>query len=342
MTPTIKDVAKKANVSIATVSRIINNKPGFSVKTKQKVLKVIEELGYQPNAVARGLVNKRTETIGVLIPKVSNMLAAEILNGIDDFAHRLGLSVIVCNTDSNGKRTMDYLRILAEKRIDGIIFVSEMVTDAYYQAILEMKVPVVLVSTISYQFPLPYVKVDDRHAAFSATDYLIRHGHRKIAMITGSESDPVAGIPRIEGYKSALALNGLEMNEELIVNAANFGYEDGIKAMEEIISRKLDITAIFASSDELAAGAMSKAYQQGIQIPGQLSIIGYDNTKLAEMVIPPLTAVSQPLYEMGKAAATMLFEMVETGETIIESRIMPHKIIERQTIQTMDSFLSEK
>ena len=333
MNPTIKDVAKKANVSIATVSRILNNKPGFSEKTKQKVLKVIEELGYQPNAVARGLVNKRTETIGVLIPKVSNMLAAEILNGIDDFAHHLGLSVIVCNTDSNGKRTMDYLRILAEKRIDGIIFVSEMVTDAYYQAILEMKVPVVLVSTISYQFPLPYVKVDDRHAAFSATDYLIRQGHRKIAMITGSESDPVAGIPRIEGYKSALSLNGLDINEKWIVNAANFGYEDGIRAMEEIISRELEITAIFASSDELAAGAISKAFQQGIAIPGQLSIIGYDNTKLAEMVVPPLTAVSQPLYEMGKTAARMLFDMIESGKRIMESRIMPHTIVERQTVR---------
>ncbi|MGG5253497.1 LacI family DNA-binding transcriptional regulator [Neobacillus sp. SM06] len=335
MNPTIKDVAKKANVSIATVSRILNNKPGFSEETKQKVLKVIGELGYQPNAVARGLVNKRTETIGVLIPKVSDMLAAEILNGIDDFAHRLGLSVIVCNTDSNGKRTMDYLRILAEKRIDGIILVSEFVTEAYYQAIVEMKVPVVLVSTISYQFLLPYVKVDDRHAAFSATDYLIRHGHRKIAMVTGSESDPVAGIPRIEGYKSALRLHGLEIDENQIINAANFRFEDGMKAMEEIIRRKLDMTAIFASSDELAAGAMSKAFQHGIQIPSQLSIISYDNTKLAEMVTPPLTAVSQPLYEMGKTAATMLFEMVESGDKMVESRIMPHTIVERQTVQML-------
>ena len=335
MNPTIKDVAKKANVSIATVSRILNNKPGFSEETKQKVLKVIAELGYQPNAVARGLVNKRTETIGVLIPKVSDMLAAEILNGIDDFAHRLGLSVIVCNTDSNGKRTMDYLRILAEKRIDGIIFVSEFVTESYYQAIVEMKVPVVLVSTISYQFPLPYVKVDDRHAAYSATDYLIRHGHRKIAMITGSESDPIAGIPRIEGYKSALRLHGLEIDENQIVNAANFRFEDGMKAMEEIIRRNLNMTAIFASSDELAAGAMSTAFQHGIRIPSQLSIISYDNTKLAEMVTPPLTAVSQPLYEMGKTAATMLFEMVESGERMVESRIMPHTIVERQTVQMM-------
>lgn len=338
MDPTIKDVAKKANVSIATVSRILNNKLGFSNVTKQKVLKVIEELGYQPNAVARGLVNRRTQTIGVLIPKVSNMLAAEILNGIDDYAHQLGLSVIVCNTDSNGTRTMDYLKILAEKRIDGIIFVSEMVTEAYYQALQDMNVPVVLVSTVSYQYPIPYVKVDDRHAAFSAVDYLIKQGHRKIAMITGSEKDPVAGIPRIEGYKSALTLHGIQVNEDYIINAANFRHEDGMSAMGEIIRRKLDITAIFASSDELAVGAMSAAYQQGNVIPDQLSIIGYDNTKLAEMAIPPLTTVSQPLYEMGKTAATMLFEMIESGEKVIENRIMPHSIIERQTVRKLNDF----
>lgn len=336
MDPTIKDVAKKADVSIATVSRILNNKSGFSEETKQKVLKVIEELGYQPNAIARGLVKKRTQTIGVLIPKVSNMLAAEILNGIDDYAHNLGSSVIVCNTDNNGRRTMDYLRILAEKRIDGIIFVSEWVTEEYYQMLQEMKVPVILVSTISYQFPIPYVKVDDRHAAFSATDYLIKQGHRKIAMVTGSEKDPVAGIPRIEGYKAALEMHHIDIRDDYIIDAANFRHEDGMKAMEEIVARGIGVTAIFASSDELAVGVMSQAYKMGIRIPDQLSVIGYDNTKVAEMAIPPLTSVSQPLYEMGIASAKMLFELIETGEMMIDSRIMPHKIIKRQTVRNVE------
>lgn len=336
MNLTIKDVAKKANVSIATVSRVLNDKTGYSEKTKQKVLSAIAELGYQPNAIARGLVNKRTQTIGVLIPKVSNMLAAEILNGVDDFAHQLGSSVIVSNTDNNGNRTLEYLKILAEKRIDGIIFVSEIVTEEYYRAMQEMHVPIVLVSTISYQFPIPYVKVDDRHAAFSAVDFLIQQGHRKIAMITGSEQDPIAGIPRIDGYKSALAMHGLEIHDSFIVNAENFSHEAGFKAMEEIANRNMDITAIFASSDELAVGAMSKAYQLGIRIPDHLSIIGYDNTKLAEMAIPPLTTVAQPLYEMGRTAANMLFEMIETGERRLESRIMPHKIIERQTVKRIN------
>lgn len=336
MDPTIKDVAKKANVSIATVSRILNDKPGFSKKTKEKVLKVIDELGYQPNAVARGLVSKRTETIGVLIPEVLDMFASKILKGIDDISHEAGSSVIVCNTDSDGKRTMKYLQLLAEKRVDGIIFISEVLKEEYYKVMMDMKVPIVLVSTISYQFNVPYVKVDDRHAAYSATEYLIQNGHKKIAMIAGNKNDPIAGIPRIEGYKSALGAYGISVNDEYIIDSKNFNHENGIKAMEQIYKKKLDITAIFASSDELAVGAMSYAYKKGIRIPENLSIIGYDNTKLAEMATPPLTTVAQPLYEMGSVAANILFEMMGTQSTS-ESRIMRHYIVERSTVKNLNS-----
>lgn len=332
MNPTIKDVAKKANVSIATVSRILNDKPGFSENTKNKVLKTIDELGYHPNAIARGLVNKKTQTIGVLIPTVSNMFSSEILNGIEDYANEEGFSVIVCNTASDGIKTMNYLEVLAEKRVDGLIIVSEYIKEGYYKAITDMEVPIVLVSTISFQYPIPYVKVDDKHAAFSATNYLIKNGHTKIAMITGNKNDPIAGIPRIEGYKSALLANGIPVDENYIFYSEGFAHQYGIEGMEELLKRKLDFTAIFASSDELAVGAMSVAYKNGIKIPDDLSIIGYDNTKLAEMVIPSLTTVSQPLYDMGLKAATMLFSMKQTGESI-DSRIMQHEIIERETVR---------
>ena len=331
MSYTIKDVAKRANVSIATVSRILNNKSGFSEKTKRKVLQAIEELGYHPNAIARGLINKNTETIGVLIPAVSNMFSSEILDGIEKYANDIGSSVIVCNTADDGERTMKYLQVLSEKRVDGIIIVSESIEEEYHKALTDMKIPVVLVSTLSFEYPFPYVKVDDRHAAFSATDYLIKKGHKKIAMLSGNAEDLIAGLPRMEGFKSALRAHRLPINEDNIIDCRGFSYKDGVSGMEEILRRELDITAIFASSDELAAGAMSIAYKHGIKIPEQLSIIGYDNTKLAEMTIPSLTVVAQPLFDMGLMAATMLFEMKETGE-ITESRIMKHEIIERETV----------
>ncbi|SEN46929.1 LacI family DNA-binding transcriptional regulator [Lihuaxuella thermophila] len=330
MGPTIKDVAKKANVSVATVSRVLNNQPGYSEKTKKKVLQVIEEMGYQPNAIARGLINKRTQTIGVLFPSVSSMFSSGVLHGIEHTAHERDHSVIVCNTDEDGKRTMKYLQVLREKQVDGIIFTSEVMKEEYYNALTMMNIPVVLLATSSVRYPFPFVKVDDKQAAYSATEYLIKKGHRKIAMISGTEEDPIAGTPRIEGYREALGDYGIPFQKNLLV-FGDFGYRSGRIAMEKLLQTKAEFSAVFAASDEMAAGAINVAYQHGIKVPDHLSVIGYDNLQIAEMSVPPLTTVAQPLFEMGKLAAEMLLTMIETG-TRVESRIMPHTIIERQSV----------
>jgi LacI family transcriptional regulator len=334
MAYTIKDVAKKANVSIATVSRVLNNQGGYSPATKEKVLSAIRELGYQPNALARGLINKRTETIGILFPELSNMFTAKIFRGVENVVHERGASVIVCNTASNGERTMKYLQLLHEKRIDGIIFVSEVLKKEYYEAVSSMNIPVILVATETYHYQLPYVKVNDRHAAYTAVEYLINKGHRKIGMISGNKHDPIAGQPRIEGYREALMSNNIPVNENYIVSAKGFSFKDGFENLPRLLHAAPDITAIFAASDEMAMGIISAAYNLGIKIPDDLSVIGYDNLPLGEMSIPPLTTVEQPLEEMGEMAANMLFTMMETGK-IMESRIMPHKIIERASVKSL-------
>ncbi|MCA0174011.1 LacI family DNA-binding transcriptional regulator [Bacillus sp. RAR_GA_16] len=332
MASTIKDVAKKANVSIATVSRILNDLPGYSPKTKKKVLDAIEELGYQPNAVARGLINKKTQTIGVLFPDVSSMLSSEILRGIENISHELGHSVIVCHTDSSGKRTKKYLQLLNEKRVEGILYVSEVMTKEYDDIMKKMGVPVVLISTESLEFQLPYVKVNDRSAVFSATQYMIQQGHQKLGMISGPKKDRIAGYPRAQGFLEALQHFGLHASEDQIIYTKGFAYEDGLNHLEPLLSRFPDLTGIIATSDDLAVGVISAAYKLGIKVPEQLSVIGYDNIKIAEMIIPPLTTVAQPLYEMGQTGAEMLFTAIDSGETV-ESRIMPHRIIERESVK---------
>lgn len=329
---TIKDVAKQANVSTATVSRVLNGQGGYSKATEEKVIKAIHELGYQPNAFARGLIKNKSNTIAILFPEVSSQFSSKILKGVEEEAHNLGSSVIVCNTASHGKRTMKYLEVLAEKRIDGILFVSEQITSEYYQKLESMNVPVILVATESYQYPLPFVKVDDRHAAYTATSHLIKNGHTKIGMISGNKEDPIAGLPRIEGYKQALTANCLSINEENIVFSKGFSFEDGLANLPILLQRVPDITAIFAASDSIAIGAISAAHKLGIRIPHDLSIIGYDNLPIAEMSIPQLTTVDQPLDKMGKVAANMLFSMMESDQKA-ESRIMPHSIIERESIR---------
>ena len=331
MKPTINDVAKKAGVSIATVSRIVNGLSGYTEETRKTVLNVIKEIGYRPNAIARGLVNKQTNTVGVLLPNISSRLTSALLNGVENTAHRLGYSVIICNTDSNGKRTIEYLNVLGEKQVDGIIIASEWLEDAYGEALLAMKIPVVLVLTVSYHFQIPYVKIDDKQAAYQATKYLIEKGHKEIGMISGPDNDKIAGLPRIEGYKQALADYNLTISENHIAYG-DFAYKSGIRCMDELFQKSPKITAVFAASDEMALGVLSFAYKKGIKIPDDLSIIGYDDTQDAKMSIPPLTTVHQPLYEMGGKAVEMLFSTKEA----VESIIMPYNIVERDSVKRIN------
>lgn len=333
MKPTIKDVAAAANVSIATVSRILNNQSGYSKQTKEKVLKVISEIGFQPSGVARGLVSKKTRTIGVLLPNVTASFSAKLLNGIEESAHENDYSVVVCNTNLNGDRTLDYLKVLGEKKVDGLIFTSDVVTKEYYEMMRALAVPVVLVASMSYRYPLPYVKVDDIQASYHATEYLITKGHKKIAMISGDRKDELAGVTRINGYTKALNDYDLDVAEDLIVYG-DFGFLSGKKCMELLLARRNEFTAIFAASDEMALGALSVAYENDLRVPEDFSIIGYDNTSLADMSIPPLTTVGQPLREMGKRSIEKLIYMIEEGEDAT-SVVMSHQIIERSTVRQL-------
>lgn len=336
MKPTIRDVAKKANVSVATVSRVLNDQEGYSQKTKQNVLEAIKELEYKPNAIARGLANKSTKTIGVLVPDVSTMFLSKILNGIEINAHQKDYSVIVCNTGILGERTIDYLNILSEKRVDGLIIVSLPIKNEYNEAISSMNVPCILVSTMSYRYQLPYIKVDDRQAAYKATQFLIEKGHKKIAMISGTKDEVIAGKSRVDGYMDALRDYDLNIDETL-VKYGDFSYKSGIKCMEELLQEGIEkFTAIFAASDDMAVGALSIAYHRGIKVPDDLSIIGYDNTQIAEMSIPPLTTLAQPFYEMGEKAVEKLVHMIESKEKV-ESIIIPHSIVERSTVRNIDN-----
>ncbi|RKQ32515.1 LacI family DNA-binding transcriptional regulator [Oceanobacillus halophilus] len=335
MTITIKDVAKKANVSIATVSRILNNKPGYSKETEKKVLEVIDELGYHPNSIARGLISKRTHTIGVLLPKISSMLMNEVIRGIEDTTHQNGSSVIVCHTESNGQKTMQYLQLLKDKQVDGIIFTSERLKEEYYQFVKKMEKPMVLLSTESYDFSIPFVKVNDQHAAYTATEYLIKKGHRNIGMISGNPEDQVAGQPRINGFLQAMNNYQIPVSHEHVVSEDGFSFEDGLKAFPRLIRQHPDLTAIFAASDEIALGVISAAYEMNIKVPDQLSVIGYDNINIAQMSIPPLTTVAQPLYDMGEKATEMIFEMIEKNQTV-ESRIFSHQVVERKSVKDLN------
>lgn len=331
--PTIKNVAEQAKVSVATVSRILNDLGGYSEETRLKVTKVVEEMGYKRNAIARTLRTRTTHTIGVLIPKVETTFYVEILNGIEDMAHKHNYSVFICNTGAKSILTPHYLNVLAERQVDGIIVCSLSPKDMYDKDIVETKIPCILLSTFSPRFSIPYIKVDDFRAAYAATSYLIENGHSKIAMLGGEKEDPIAGLPRFEGYIQALKEHSIPINESIIKHSG-FSFEEGKKAMEDLLSENRKFTAIFASCDDIAVGAMTTAHKRGIEIPKDLSIIGYDNTKVAEMSYPPLTTIAQPAYDMGQKSVEMLIKTIATGKQS-ESIIMPFEIIERETVKKL-------
>ncbi|MCZ8518303.1 MULTISPECIES: LacI family DNA-binding transcriptional regulator [Paenibacillus] len=333
MIPTIRDVAKQSNVSVATVSRVLNGLTGYSDKTKQKVLNAIEEMGYQPNAIARSLSNKRTQTLGVMFPAVSDEFASAVLQGIEDFAHDQGYSVLVCNTAADGDRTLKYLQVLREKQVDGILFASEKLKDEYIAALEAMNVPMVLIASETHHPGIPYVKVDDRKAAYDATCYLIHQGHREIAMISGTKGDPIAGLPRIEGYRQALLDHRIAYREDRVAYG-DFHFESGSDAMKSLLESAGNITAVFAASDGMAIGALNYALRQGISVPDKLSIIGYDNLKMSQMVIPSLTTVRQPLFELGMLASEKLITMIEESGPV-ENTIVEHEIVERHTVKAV-------
>lgn len=329
MTVTIADVARKAGVSTATVSRIVNNLSGYSDTTKLKVQSAIDELGYKPNAVARGLASSKTATIGVLLPILSSRYSSQLIHGIETEAHKRGYSVIICNTDRNGERTLEYLRILSEKRVEGIIFASEWVTEEYGNYMKNLSIPVVLVSTFSNQFDFPYVRVDDKQASYTAVKYLLDRGHREIGMISGTRDDKIAGVTRLEGYREALSDYGLEFREDY-VSYGDFHFESGIDGMRTLWSCALPLTAVFTASDEMALGALTYLHEKGVSVPGDLSIMGYDDTLDAVMAFPALTTLHQPVEEMGNKAVDILLSKNHS-----DSIIMRHSVTERKSVMDL-------
>jgi len=264
------------------------------------------------------------------------MLSNDILNGIEEYAHAHDYSVIVSYTYSDPKKVMQTLKTFNEQRVDGILFTSDYLTAEYYEYLERMQAPVVLVATEAENHTLPFVKVNDVDASFAAVDYLIQKGHTEIGMISGPPSDPIAGAPRIKGYKLALTQANLEVTDSKIVYQTDFSFEEGKENFVKLMDTHPEITAIFAASDELAIGALKMAHEMKIAVPEDVSLIGYDNLLMAEMVWPGLTTLAQPLQQMGYEASEMLVQAIDTKETSDKQVYIPYEIIERESVKTLN------
>lgn len=331
VTVTIYDVAREAGVSMATVSRVVNNNPNVKPATRKKVFEAIERLGYRPNAVARGLASKKTTTVGVVIPDISNAIFAEVARGIEDIANMYHYNIILCNADKKKEKEIRVINTLLEKQVDGLLFMGGAVTDDHQQAFRTANVPIVLCATSDESGEIPSVDIDHEAAAFEAVQALIKEGHKRIAMISGTLEDPSNGFARFNGYKKALEVAGIAYDETL-VRIGNYRYESGSDAMRYFLELNEHPTAVFSATDEMAIGAIHVIQDKGLQVPEDISVISVDNSRMASMVRPQLTTVAQPMYDIGAVSMRLLTKLMKKEQVDHSQVILPHELVVRQSV----------
>jgi len=329
MNPTIKDVAELARVHPSTVSRVINNDSRISEKTKEKVILIINKLGYTPNALARGLKTKRTYTLGILIPDITNPFFAEIARGVEDAANKNNFNVILCNTDDKLKKERTYLQILRGKRVDGLILGTAHIKDKSILELEREKFPYILVSRNIEGLDKNCIIVDDVEGGMMATEYLIKLGHRRIAHITGPLKTRSA-LNRLEGYKLALKKYEIAYRDEL-VGEGDFKIKGGYQIMKKFLKLTEPPAAIFAANDLLALGAMQAIQKKSFHVPEDFSVVGFNDIELASFVYPALTTIRQPMLEMGAIAVKMLLRIIEEGEFNQRKIVLKPKLIIRES-----------
>jgi len=294
----------------------------------------VNKLGYTPNAIARGLKTKRTNTIGMLIPDMTNPFFAYLARGVEDAASENGFNIILCNSDEKLEKERTYLKILKEKRVDGLILSSVHIKDKSIFRLEKIKYPYILVSRDIAGLDKNCIIVNDIAGGTMATEHLIKLGHRRIAHITGPLKVKSA-INRLEGYRIALKKNHIEYKEEL-VEEGDFRIAGGYKAMKKLLKLSELPTAIFAANDLVAMGAMQAIQQKKYHIPEDFCIIGFDDIKLASFVYPTLSTIRQPMLEMGALAVKILLRIIRGGEFNQKKVVLKPKLIIRESCRELN------
>lgn len=326
----IKEVAKKANVSPSTVSRVIGGKIPVAEETKNRVLAAIAELRYRPNVIAQGLKGISTKTIGLVIPNVRSLVFPAAIRGIEDIAKKNGYVVVLCNTDEDFEQERFYIETLRSRLVDGFIFST---ARPGAQNILDLEAegfPVVLLLR-QLERRVSAVVLDNFNSSYQAVKYLISRGLTKIGLINGP-LELTLYQERFAGYKKAMEEAGLPLPMAAIVHGIEGG-EDAYLATTRILETGVHIDSFFATNDPKALGAIRAVKDYGLSVPGDISIMGFDNLDIAPLLDPPLTTVAQPFYEMGAKACERLINMIENKRPEKPKiDVLPAKVIVRGSV----------
>ena len=324
---TIQDVARKAGVSTATVSRVLNNRNVVSENTAVKVEQAIHELNYEPSVLGRNLRTSESRLLLVLIPSIANSFYTEIIRGIEDTAIKQGYNILLCETGANPERESIYMNLVRNRLADGIISMDPAV-DKVRLTELAKSHPIVQCSEYDENGAISYVTIDSELAAYQAVKYLLQIGHQKIGFLN-SDNKYLYARNRYEGYAKALKEFNIPLNPKWIYNVESIGFEQGQQAMRSLLSQSDRPTAVFADADILAIGALKEINTYGLHVPNDIALVGFDNIEFSKMTQPTLTTISQPMYRMGNESARMLINKIK-GKSV-ESIILNHELLIRES-----------
>ncbi len=330
----IKDIARLADVSYSTVSRALRDSPLVNRETAEKIRRIAHEFGYAPSAAARSLVTRRTESVGVVVTSIVDPFAAEVVGGIEDAAHEHGFTVLLAESQTNPDREVSAVRLLEERRVDGIIVTSSRVGALYMRLLSRMRVPIVLLNN---QHPSEFVHsvmIANTEASQRLVEHLIGLGHRRIAYL-GDRFGDQSDTERFAGYRQAITESDMAFEPELVIHGDGRA-EGGVTAMDALLALSNPPTAVFCYNDMSALGALRAIRARGLRVPGDISVAGFDDLPIVQYSDPPLTTVRQPMRHMGRMAMDTLFQLLSAadskhiikvpGELIVRESTAPPKV----------------
>jgi LacI family transcriptional regulator len=327
---TISDVARRAGVSAMTVSRVINNSGYISPETRERVEKAVRDLGYVPNALARSLRFKQTKTLALVLTDITNPFFTTIARGVEDAASEQGFSVIFCNTDESESKEAEYLNVVLQKQVDGLLLVPASCSSDSVTFLQERKVPVVVLDRCVYDVKIDTLRCDSEGGAYQLTRHLLDLGHTRIAILSGPSSVSTA-IDRVAGYRRALAEAGLGSRVELVYHG-EYSQASGYQMAWQALGVTPRPTALFAANNFITSGALRAVREAGLRVPEDISIVSFDDLPTAPFMGPALTVAAQPAYEMGrKAAELLLTRLAGEGPAEPQEIVLPTEIIVRES-----------
>ncbi|MCX7919574.1 MAG: LacI family transcriptional regulator [bacterium] len=326
MRVTIKHIAKRANVSHTTVSRVFHQDPRISESTKKRVLRIAKQLNYRPNIMARGLVKKQTFLIGLVVPDIMSSFFPEIIQGIEEVAAKEGYSIILNTSEGDTEREIKYVELLLSKGVDGLIISPVFGSDVIDldEIIYREKKPVVYIGSRVQGVKGLFVSVDDEKIGYTATKHLLQLGHRDIVHLAGNPHAMLSR-HRLAGFQKALCEYKLDPNGKRIIQSG-FTISAGAQAMEKVLQMSPRPTAVYAVCDTVAVGAMQVIRNAKLTIPKDIALVGTDDLSICELVEIPLTTVSQPKYQMGAIAAEKLIQKI-SGKPVKDSLLETELVI---------------